>query len=286
MDAVEIDAFSYAYRQQTVPALQNITLRIPAGAFWGIIGPTGAGKTTLCRSIAGLIPHYFGGRLAGRVSVFGCNTASTPLNTLAAHVGVVLDDYESQLVALTVEEEIAFTLENRGLGRQEINTRLDAALATVGLTEKRHAPVAALSGGQKQRLVIAAALAARPSLLVLDEPSAALDPEGVATLYHLLRQMRQEHGITVVVADHRTEMLATNADQLVLLTEGQIAAAGTPWQVFQYMYTKGTYTAALPPLFILSKRLGITSLDEEQVAAKISHLLLAKKAGEPVACSA
>lgn len=286
MQAVEITNFTYVYPHQSRPALSAINLSIPAGAFWGIIGPTGAGKTTLCRCLAGLIPHYFGGRLGGNVVIGGCDTANTALGELSRQVGLVLDDYESQLVALTVEEEIAFALENRGLTRREITSRLEAALSAVGLADKRQALVATLSGGQKQRLVIAAALAVRPALLVLDEPSASLDPEGVATLYRLLDRMRRQFGLTVVVADHRTEMLAAYADQLVLLTGGAIAAAGRPREVFQHMYRSSTYVAALPPAFLLSEQLALDSLDEDQLVAALSQLLAARKAGEAVACSA
>lgn len=286
MPAVEIVNFTYIYPRKSRPALSAINLSIPVGAFWGIIGPTGAGKTTLCRCLAGLIPHYFGGRLGGNIIINGQDTASTTLGVLSRQVGLVLDDYESQLVSLTVEEEIAFALENRGLTRQEMDRCLATALAAVELTEKRTAPIATLSGGQKQRLVIAAALAARPALLVLDEPSASLDPEGVAALYHLLDSMRRQYGLTVVLADHRTEMLGIYADQLVLLTNGTIAAQGQPQAVFEYMLESNTYAAALPPVFLLSRQLSLETLDENRLAAALTQLLTAPKEGEAIACSA
>lgn len=286
MPAAEIIDFTYIYPHKSQTALSAINLSIPAGAFWGIIGPTGAGKTTLCRCLTGLIPQYFGGRLGGKVIIDGQDTASTTLGVLSRQVGLVLDDYESQLVSLTVEEEIAFALENRGLTRQEMDRRLATALAAVELTEKKAAPIATLSGGQKQRLVIAAALAARPALLVLDEPSASLDPEGVTALYHLLDSMRRQFGLTVVIADHHTEMLGTYADQLVLLTGGTLAAQGQPQAVFEYMLESNTYAAALPPVFLLSRQLSLETLDENRLAAALTQLLTASKAGEAIAYSA
>lgn len=250
MNAIVFDNFSYAYDGRT-KALDGVSLAVPRGSFTAVAGPSGAGKTTLCLAVSGVVPHYFGGSLAGAVTVAGADTAGGGMAELAAHVGTVLEDYESQLVTMTVAEEIAFALENRGCGHDEITARIGEALAQVGLAGLAGREVGSLSGGQKQRLAIAAVLATRPSILVLDEPASALDPEGVDELYALLAGLSRDHGLTLMVVEHDLARVLAHADQLVVLDGGRIICQGRPAEVLPRMGGRSELAAMVPPLWRL-----------------------------------
>lgn len=250
MAAIIFNNFSYAYNN-THKALDNISINIEQGSFTAVIGRSGAGKTTLCLAAAGAVPHYFGGSLAGSVTVDNMSTQTTAMHDLAQSVGTVLQDYETQLVTMTVEEEVAFSLENRGLGRSEIGACVAKSLAKVGLSGFEKKEVAALSGGQKQRLVIASVLACNPKILVLDEPTSALDPEGTESIYHLLAELNKEYGITIVVVEHETAKVLPYADQFILMENGQCIQSADPDQVLTHMWKHQIYTEAIPPLWQL-----------------------------------
>jgi len=253
MTAIVFDHFSYAYPGGE-KVLNNICLNVEKGSFTVITGPGGAGKTTLCLAAAGVVPHYFGGAIAGMVWVDGVRTLDRSLGDLARQIALVLEDYESQLVAMTVEEEVAFGLENAGVSRCEIPGRVREALELVGLAGREQCEVGALSGGQKQRLALAGALVTEPEMLVLDEPASALDPEGVAGLYELLGKLNRR-GMTIVVVEHDTARVLPYADQLVLLLKGRVAAAGTPAAVLSTMRQENLFSEALPELWELRLRL-------------------------------
>lgn len=242
--------FSYAYKGKD-KVLDTINLTIPQGSFTVITGPSGAGKTTLCLAIAGVVPHYFGGSLAGTVLVNEMQTLKVDMCQLAQRVGIVLEDYESQLVTMTVSEEVAFSLENQGMARQEIICRTQSVLGMVGLAGMEKAKVGNLSGGQKQRLAIASVLAAQPEILVLDEPSSALDPEGAESLYALLAELNAQNGMTVVVVEHDLSRVLAFAKQLVLLVDGRIVAEGTMESVMSFMGHTKTFVEGIPALWQL-----------------------------------
>jgi energy-coupling factor transport system ATP-binding protein len=253
MTAIAFEHFCYAYPGGE-KVLQDISLTVKQGSFTVITGPGGAGKTTLCLAAAGVVPHYFGGATAGAVRVNGIHTMERSLGELARQVALVLEDYESQLVAMTVEEEVAFGLENAGVSRSEIPERVCKALAMVGLAGREQCEVSALSGGQKQRLALAGALVIEPDILVLDEPASALDPEGAAGLYELLGQLNRG-GMTVIVVEHDIARILPYADQLVLLLEGRIAITGAPAAVLTTMGQENLFAEALPALWELRLRL-------------------------------
>lgn len=250
MTAITIDQFSYAYKNNQ-KVLDNINAVIEEGSFTAVIGPSGAGKTTLCLAIAGAVPHYYGGSLSGNVLVNGMSVRDTTMPDLAQTVGTVLQDYETQLVTMTVEEEVAFSLENIGLDRGQIATCVKEALAKVGLTGFERKEVSALSGGQKQRLVIASVLAANPKILVLDEPTSALDPEGTESIYQLLSDLNKQYSITIVVVEHETAKILPYADQFILINGGKCLQSGYPAKVLTYMWKHKIYTEAIPPLWQL-----------------------------------
>jgi energy-coupling factor transport system ATP-binding protein len=253
MSAVVFKDFSYAYKG-TSKVLDNINLTIPQGSFTAVVGPSGAGKTTLCLAINGVVPHYFGGSLAGQVSVAGKPTIDSSMCELSDRVGTVLEDYESQLVTMTVTEEVAFSLENAGLALKEIAVRTRRVLDLVGLTGYERAAVTSLSGGQKQRLVIAAVLATEPDILVLDEPASALDPEGADELYALLGDLNRQ-GITIVVVEHDLARVIPFAQQLVLLDHGKLILAGDPARVLTHMWQQDVFRLGVPALWQLRLQL-------------------------------
>lgn len=229
---VRLERLSYQYPHTETLALYDISLEIRRGEFVGLIGPTGAGKTTLCLALSGIVPQFYGGRFFGRALVAGMDTVEQPVSALAARVGMVFEDPETQLTATSVENEVAFALENLRTPRPLMRERIARALGAVGLAglEKRHPHE--LSGGQKQRLAIAAALAIMPELLVLDEATSQLDPRGAAEVFEVLRALNREQGMTVVLASHAAEELAEYADRLVLLDDGRLVAEGTPAELY------------------------------------------------------
>lgn len=249
MNLFEFSHFTYAYSGQN-PALNQIDLLIPKGSFTILTGSNGSGKTTLCRALGGIIPHYMGGNLAGNILFKGQSTLTTALSDLSDQVGIVFDDYESQLVTLTVAEEVAFTLENQGLSASEISTRREKVLNQVGLGGLEKREVSSLSGGQKQRLVLASVLAADPEILVLDEPASALDPEGRQKLYQLLGELHQT-GLTIVVAEHDLAPLLPVADRLAVLLDGSLVTQGTVTDVLITMQHEPQLQPILPPLWQL-----------------------------------
>jgi len=227
-----LDRVSYMYPRSRDLVLRDITLQVRRGEFLGLIGPTGAGKTTLCLTLNGVVPQFYGGRFFGHVTVAGLDTLEHPISTLAQHVGAVFQDPETQLIATSVENEIAFALENIRVPRDEIRKRISRALTAVRLegTEARHPHE--LSGGQKQRLAIAAALAMQPDLLVLDEPTSQLDPIGTQEVFATVRELNRELGMSIVMASHAAEEMAEYADRIALLSSGGLVTVGTPDEIY------------------------------------------------------
>ena len=227
-----LDQVSYIYPRSPEPVLRDISLEIREGEFLGLIGPTGAGKTTLCLALNGIVPQFYGGRFFGRATVAGLDTLDHPISVLARHVGTVFQDPETQLIATSVENEIAFALENLRVPREEILERIPRVLAAVRLegTERKHPHE--LSGGQKQRLAIAAGLAMQPDLLVLDEPTSQLDPVGEQEVFAVVRELNKELGVTTLMASHAAEQMAEHADRIALLSNGEVIAIGTPDEIY------------------------------------------------------
>ncbi|MGH9682994.1 MAG: ABC transporter ATP-binding protein [Candidatus Acidiferrales bacterium] len=233
MDSIiQINDLVYSYRrQQHRPALHGVTLELGAGEFVAIAGRAGSGKSTLCYALNGLIPHSFGGRMEGRVVICGLNTRTVSVPELARRVGFVLQNAESQLVGLTVEEDVTFGLENIGLPREEVARRVQAALRTVRLEENLDRSPWTLSGGQKQRLSIAAAIAFQPQVLVLDNPTAELDPIGKEEVMTALARLNSELGLTMVIVNQELEEVLPYASRLILMDAGHIVRMGSPAEV-------------------------------------------------------
>ncbi|HWR08836.1 ABC transporter ATP-binding protein [Sporomusa sp.] len=284
MTAVRFENFSYAYPNSDI-ALDNISLSIPQGSFSVITGPSGAGKTTLALAVAGVVPHYFGGRQGGSICVNGINSFQSSMGELAEHVGTVLADYESQLVAMTVAEEVAFGLETSQLSRSEITALVSQTLVKVGLAGLEECQVAGLSGGQKQRLAIASVLVMSPDILVLDEPASALDPEGAAGIYELLYDLNCQ-GKTVIVVEHQLARILPYASQVIVMQGGSLNFTGSLEQTLEFMWQHASLKLGVPALWTIKLRLEQeTGLkfgawkSESQAAEEINRSILTSTKG-------
>ena len=217
---IEIQELTFKYKGAKKNALDKISLEIEKGGFVGIIGESGAGKTTLCNCINGLIPHHYTGDFYGSVKVDGTDTFDIDAGKLALKVGSVFQDIESQITGYFVEDEILFGLENFGIPADEIESRITSALETMGISELRHKELSSLSGGQKQKVVIAAILALEPDILVLDEPTGELDPASSVQIFEMLKKLNEEKGITIVVAEQKIMLLCEFVKKLIVLEHG------------------------------------------------------------------
>lgn len=203
-------------------ALHNITLRIQLGEFVGIIGPSGAGKTTLASLISGAIPHHYSGDLQGSVRIMGEDTTALSLTDIACVVGAIMQDIDAQMVAASVEDELLFGLENFGIAHEDIPSRINQALLTVGISSLRHRDLDTLSGGQKQKVAIAALLALQPQVMVLDEPTCALDPVSSRAIFSILHDLNRDYGITIIVIEQKVALLTEFCQRLLVLARGEL----------------------------------------------------------------
>jgi energy-coupling factor transport system ATP-binding protein len=229
---IDIQSITFTYAIGASPALRNVSLMVPAGQICGVVGRAGAGKSTLCALCAGFIPNFYHGQFSGQARIDGQSVVEKTVAELVSHVGLVGSNAFSQIsgARFTVYEEIGFGLENIGLPRAEIAERIEWALKAMQLEDLRDRSPYALSGGQQQRLVLAATLAMRPPVLVLDEPTAQLDPPTIAYLADLLRDLARQ-GTTIMFAEHRLEWTAELAERVVVLDTGQIIDDGPPERV-------------------------------------------------------
>ena len=231
---ISLTDVSFSYDKASVRALRDVNLSIAPGEFVGVIGPSGAGKSTLAATLCGAIPHHHRGSFYGAAHVDGRDTCEISLTDIARVVGSVAQDIDAQMVASVVEDELLFGLENFGVAHDRIEERMRRALDAAGIADLRHREIATLSGGQKQKVAIAAILALEPRVLVLDEPTAALDPVSSRMVFETLREVNRRAGVTVVVVEQMVALLSEFCGRIVVMDEGRIALDGTPREVFAH----------------------------------------------------
>ena len=221
MDLIRFEKFYYRYKGNEEYALNNINLRIEEDNFILLCGETGSGKTTLIRCMNGLIPQFYSGFYKGKVFVNEKDTINTPIAKLSTDVGIVFQNPENQLITMNVEHEIAFGLENLGVPPKEISKRIKESTS---LTEIEHildkAPFE-LSGGEQQRVAIASILVLEPKILILDEPTALLDPYMAKKIINLIKEIQVERNLTIMISEHRLDLVLPFADQMILMRNGE-----------------------------------------------------------------
>ena len=232
MSIIKIENLSVQYLEQEDKALDGISLEVNEGEFVAILGAHGAGKTTLCLSINGIVPNMINADMFGKIEVAGEVPPKIPVRELASKVGSVFDNPEFQMSQLTVFEEVALGLQNLGVDKDTIIENITTSLELVGLAGFEERSPFEISGGQQQRLAMASALSMKPQILVLDEPTSNLDPIGKEEVFTVTRKINQEEGLTVIIAEHEVEVIAEYADKVILLEQGKITQVGTPEELF------------------------------------------------------
>ena len=225
---IEFKDFTFQYAESTAPTLHDINLTLAPGTFLGITGAAGSGKSTLTYAFNGIIPHCYPGDFYGSVHVCGLDTVEADLTSISRLVGSVCQDIDSQMVSSVVEDEILYGLENFGVPKDQIEHRLAASLEAMGIEALRDRTIGSLSGGQKQKVALASIIALEPRVLVLDEPTAELDPVSSVGVFKLLKDYAQKNNTTIVVVEQKIALLSHYADLLLVLDQGAIRFCDTP----------------------------------------------------------
>ncbi|MEU0840229.1 ATP-binding cassette domain-containing protein [Streptomyces sp. NPDC005962] len=229
---IRFEQVSVTYDGAARPALHGVELTVPEGELALLVGPSGVGKSTLLGAVSGLVPHFSGGTLRGRVTVAGRDTRTHKPRELADAVGTVGQDPLAHFVTDTVEDELAYGMESLGLPPDTMRRRVEETLDLLGLAELRDRPLATLSGGQRQRVAIGSVLTPHPRVLVLDEPTSALDPAAAEEVLAVLQRLVHDLGTTVLMAEHRLERVVQYADQVILLpAPGAAPVVGEPAEI-------------------------------------------------------
>lgn len=231
---ITFEKLSFSYGDTSNLVLKNINLQINDGDFLGVIGSSGAGKTTLSYAINGIIPHHYKGEYFGKVLVDGDDVFETDPCQLSKKIGSVFQDIDSQMTCATVEDEILFGMENFGYSKDDTMERMEWVLKEMGIESLREREISGLSGGQKQKVAIASILALRPKILVLDEPTGELDPTASRNIFRIVKELNKKYGLTVIVIEQKIRLLCEFADHLAFLKEGELKFHGTVKEVLSH----------------------------------------------------
>ena len=232
MSVIKVENLTVQYAGEETNALDGVSLEVQKGEFVALLGAHGAGKTTLCLSLNGIVPNMISADMYGSIEVLGEVPPKIPVRQLATKVGSIFDNPEFQMSQLTVFEEVALGLQNLGVEKSTIEKNIKESLKLVGLEGFEERSPFEISGGQQQRLAMASALAMKPEILILDEPTSNLDPIGKEEVFSVTRSLNQEEGLTVIFAEHEVVVIAEFADTLILLDGGKINETGTPQEIF------------------------------------------------------
>jgi len=254
---VQIRNLSFQYLGSAVKVLDGVNVDIKKNEIVLIAGHSGSGKSTLLRAINGLIPHQHAGSYQGSVIVDGSIVSKTSMSDLAKKVGYVFQNPENQIFMFSVERDIAFGLENLRLSTSEIRERVDWAMDLLGISNLSQRAPHELSDGQKQRVAIAGVIAMRPRILILDEPTSLLDPFTAKNVVDLVQELRKKLGMTVLLVEHRLDLVAKIASRMIVMDKGRLVLDGTPQEILSKLDV-GLYGVNEPMIVRVAKLLGIT----------------------------
>ncbi|MER7914889.1 MULTISPECIES: ATP-binding cassette domain-containing protein [unclassified Streptomyces] len=282
---IRFEKVSVTYDGAPEPTVRDVDFEVPEGELALLVGPSGVGKSTVLGAVSGLVPHFTGGTLAGRVTVAGRDTRTHKPRELADVVGTVGQDPLAHFVTDTVEDELAYGMESLGLAPEVMRRRVEETLDLLGLAGLRDRPIATLSGGQRQRVAIGSVLTPHPRVLVLDEPTSALDPAAAEEVLAVLQRLVHDLGTTVLMAEHRLERVIHYADRVVLLpTPGAPPVTGAPSDIM-------AVSPVHPPVVALGRLAGwsplpLTVRDARRKAGDLRDRLAQAPAGGPAALAA
>jgi energy-coupling factor transporter ATP-binding protein EcfA2 len=281
MALIETKGLTYTYPGGSKQSITDVSIKIEKGEFALITGPSGCGKTTLCRCFNGLIPHFYQGEMKGETTVAGMNVSEHPIHELAKHVGLVFQNPENQLFALSVEKDVAFGLENLGTQRETMREKVDWALKLTRIHDLRERAPYELSGGQQQRVAIASVLAMQPEVMVLDEPTSFLDPLSARRIFEVIHLLNRTLGITVILVEHRLDLTAKYTNHIIVMNEGKVVLDGDPREVLQSEETRliGVGIPKATLLYQVLRKSGMKlderlPLDSEEMAATLKEVLV------------
>lgn len=283
MAIIETKNLTYTYPGASKPSIDDVSIKVEKGEFVLITGPSGCGKTTLCRCFNGLVPHFYQGEIKGEITVAGINTLDHHTYEMAKHVGLVFQNPENQLFALSIEKDVAFGLENMGTAREVIRKKVDLALNQTGIYDIKERSPHEISGGQQQRVAIAAVIAMSPEIIVLDEPTSFLDPLSAEKIFDVIYRLNKEQGITVILVEHRLDLTAKYTDHLIVMDRGTVRLEGDPREILSSEETKlmGVGIPKATLLYQMLKKEGLklgdkTPLSSEELADEIMEVLSSK----------
>ena len=231
MATIVVKDLTFTYLGSKKPSISDLTFSVDEGQFVILTGPSGCGKTSVCRCLNGLIPHFYSGELKGDLTVCGLSIREKSTSELARKVGFVFQNPENQLFSLSVERDVAFGPENLGLPRSETRKRVDWALEVTGISGLRYRAPYELSGGQQQRAAIAAVLAMKPEVMVLDEPTSFLDPKSAVDILKVVYDLNKTLGMTIILVEHRLDLASQYADRVIIMDKGETILDGKPSEV-------------------------------------------------------
>ena len=283
MAIIETKNLTYTYPGAAKPSIADVSIKVEKGEFVLITGPSGCGKTTLCRCFNGLVPHFYNGELKGEITVAGEDILKRHTYEMAKHVGLVFQNPENQLFALSVEKDVAFGLENLGVPREEIRRKVDWALNQTGIYDLRERSPHEISGGQQQRVAIAAVLAMEPEVIVLDEPTSFLDPLSAQKIFDVIYDLNRKQGITVILVEHRLDLTAKYTNHLIVMQDGKVRFEGNPREILSTEETR-LMGVGIPKATLLYQMLkkggfdvgGKTPLSSEELAEELLEAFGAK----------
>ena len=267
---ISVDHLTYQYDENQAPALTDVSFTVQAGEWLAIVGHNGSGKSTLAKSLDGLLPFT-----QGSVTVGGITLTPETVWQVREQIGMIFQNPDNQFVGATVEDDVAFGLENRQISRDEMVPRVQAALAQVGMTSFAQREPSSLSGGQKQRVALAGIVAIAPKILILDEATSMLDPQGRIEMLAIVRQLRQQQNLTVISITHDIDE-AASADRVLVIDDGRLVDEAVPSQIFErgtQLVEMGLDLPFTEKLKAALRQRGITPPTTYQTAAEMEEWL-------------